>query len=59
MRPKLGDRILYKRGSITTLKGTVIAVSETGVHYLVKKDGGVLRRIGLSRVVKILGADEE
>lgn len=59
MRPKLGDRILYKRGHITTMRGTVIKMSKTGVHYLVETDRGQLRRIGLSRVVKILGADEE
>lgn len=58
-RPKIGDFIEFKnRGLIRT--GTVVAVAETGVHFLVEMSltstitRKSLRRIGLSAIIQIL-----
>lgn len=59
IRPKLGDRVRYKRGT-AKLEATVIAVSsKTGVHYLLRTNGGRLRRIGLSNVIQIINPVEK
>ena len=57
-RPIKGDVIEFRRGR-KTLKGTVIGVAVTKVHYLVEV-GIIQYRVGITRVVRILdGADEE
>jgi len=56
MRPKKGDVIAFLYRKLKR-KGTVIAVSEAGVHYLVKS-GLISYRIGLSQVVEIIEEEE-
>ena len=59
VRPKKGDRVEIDRGKGGTRTGTVIAVDEIGVHYVVKTDGGRLHRAGLSAILKILESNPE
>lgn len=58
MRPKKGDRVEFEKGR-NTYSGTVIGVSEVGVHFLIESKGGRRHRVGLSEIVQILGADDE
>ena len=48
----------YCRGK-KTLEGTITAVSEIGVHFIITTNGGRRHHVGLSQIVQIIGADEE
>ncbi len=55
-RPKVGDRIEFRRGREAMRTGTVTAVDVVGVHYVIESKGKTYL-IGLSAVVKILPCD--
>lgn len=55
-RPKVGDRVKFRyRGERT---GTVLAVAETGVYFLIEWSIGrhktMRRLIGVTRIIEIL-----
>ena len=57
-RPKKGDRVEFRLGAHkNAVEGTIIGVSEVGVHYLIQMDNGRMKRRGLSHIVRII--DEE
>jgi len=55
-RPKVGDRVEFRHYGLKT--GEVIAVAETGVHFLVKYPAGRYkykrRLVGISFIIRIL-----
>ena len=60
VRPKVGDRVEFKFGR-GALIGEIIAVAETGTHYLIKmpRPKYARKRIRRSRIIRILPPEVE
>ena len=55
MRPKVGDRVEFKAFGMARI-GTVTAVAETGVHFLIESPElrQKYKKTGISAIVRIL-----